>query len=613
MLSTYIGPGWRRRSIAKILCGGPVLILLSCGFKPVPTGIPTAATETTQVTETPVRVKNTETPAAGGEITNLVDVGKYPLWSEVELSLKSQTPSEAAGEQVDVVFTGPDGQEARVPAFYDRIEGLWKVRFSPGEAGFWQFSSTSAGKELNAYTGTFTAEENMSCNPALPSGLPDFNCTGMLKYTGGYYLQFENGDYWIKGGVDDPENFLGDAFGDWNAKKAAVDYLSSKGANSIYVITNNIDGDRHDTWPWVGATEAEAKANSNQFDDAKLQQWEDFFTYVQSKGIVLHIVLNDDGAWSGYDHELYLREMIARFGHHPGLIWNIGEEANETLSDGEQMTYASLLQSLDPYNHPVTVHRRPLWPFLGSSSFDLASIQPGNGAADFTNAKIGDLNRLVIQHREKSAAEGRPIPIMIDETPRVTEVNAITQMKMRTEVLYPIYLAGGNFELHYYDVYGGQGHVSIQDLGPMLDDMRRAREFLETLPFAEMSPCNDLLSGGFGSICYGRAGSAFAIYLKKGGMISVDLSGVGGSLSVNWFNPRTGEETSDGSTSGGKTELFTAPDGQDWVLVLGGGEARPPISSPCQSPFSSKANGTGAPSVINFLGFEIFIPLISQC
>ena len=205
MRSINNGPSWRRRSVAKALCGVLVLILLSCGFTPIPTGIASTVAGTGQ---------SSESQAAGGEITDLGDVGKYSLWSEVELNLKSQTPSEAAGEQVDVVFTGPDGQEARVPAFYDRTEGLWKVRFSPWEAGFWQFSSTSTGKELNTYTGRLAAEENMSCNPALPSGLPNFNCTGMLKYTGGYYLQFENGDYWIKGGVDDPENFLGNAFGD---------------------------------------------------------------------------------------------------------------------------------------------------------------------------------------------------------------------------------------------------------------------------------------------------------------------------------------------------------------------------------------------------------------
>jgi hypothetical protein len=60
----------------------------------------------------------------------------------------------------------------------------------------------------------------------------------------------QNGTYWIKAGIDDPENFIGNALGDWDAKKSAIDYLSSKGVNSVYIITNNIDGDRNDTWPW---------------------------------------------------------------------------------------------------------------------------------------------------------------------------------------------------------------------------------------------------------------------------------------------------------------------------------------------------------------------------
>jgi hypothetical protein len=203
---------------------------------------------------------------------------------------------------------------------------------------------------------------------------------------------------------------------------------------------------------------------------------------------------------------------------------------------------------------------------------------------------------------------------MIDETPRVTAVNASTQSKMRTDVLYPVYLAGGNFELHYFDLYGEQGQVSIQDLGPMLDDMRRAREFLATLPFSDLSPCNDLLSGGSGSYCFGKAGSVFAIYAHKGGTIDVDLSVVAGVLSVEWFNPRTGIRSTAGSTTGGKTEMFTAPDMQDWVLVLSGGTAvnPPPTSSACKSTFINEISGETSP-IIQRLGFEIFVPLISQC
>jgi hypothetical protein len=506
-------------------------------------------------------------------------IGSFSQGSRIEITLEGP---QADGTNrtmnpfrivADVIFNGPEGQEYLVPAFFDGdgaggMDGdIWKVRFRPEVPGVWNFLSTSTNAELAGYGGQFevTPIVNTPVDPDRPAD--DFNALGTLRYDGGYYLRFSNGDYWIKTGIDDPENFLGDAVGDWNAKKAVVDYLSSKGVNSIYIITHNIDGDRMDTWPWVGKTQEEARANSDIFDIAKLQQWEDLFTYIQEKGVVLHLVLADDSAWDGFNHEWYYREMVARFGHHPALIWNIGEEANEIYTDQEQIELAGMLKELDPYDHPVTVHRRPIWPFFGRVEFDTTSIQTMDGGRDFTTTELGDQNDLVVIHRDRSAAAGRPIPIMIDELPRVDQVTEKARSKMRTEVLYPIFFGGGNFELHFYDIYGQGGTVSIQDLEPMLDDMRRLREFLETLPFNSMEPCEYLVTGRDG-YCFGKPGQVYAIYLPTGGSIEVDLPEVNTGYEVTWFDPRTGEKNSGGQVQGGARRLLDAPTSQDWVLLL---------------------------------------------
>ena len=421
---------------------------------------------------------------------------------------------------VKVTFTGPSGQILILPAFYDGdgnggMDGnIWKARFAPDTPGSWTYITTSSNTLLNGQTGAFEVISPANCQAYAPGGLPDFTCLGRLEYDGTHYLKFSSGDHWIKGGIDDPENFLGSAFGDWNAKKLAIDNLASKGVNSIYLVLNNISGDYNDTWAWVGNTTSDAIANSNRFNVAKLLLWEDFFTYVQEKGIVLHMILDDDSAWDGYDHTLYYREMVARFSHHPGIIWNIGEEADEIYSDEEQVTYATMIRSLDAYDHPVTVHRNPTWPFLGNSSFDLTSIQPINGALDFSIADLGDLNALVISHRDLSVSAGRPVPIMIDELPRVTVVDETAKLKMRAKVLYPIFLGGGSHEIHYEDIYGQGGSVSIETLEPMLLDMQRARQFMEKLPFSQMIPCNQMLSPA-GNLCSGKTGEVYAISSRR--------------------------------------------------------------------------------------------------
>lgn len=514
-------------------------------------------------------------PATAGEPDrkDLGMVGIFPQRSKVEINLRGPNSLELSGERnpfavpVDVTFFGPDGRTYTIPAFFDGDgEGgqdgeIWKVRFRPDVAGRWRFASRSPEQLLDGYRGEFEVEAIADCQA------PSIACLGTLQYASGHYLRFGGGDYWIKGGVDDPENFLGDVFGSWQGKKEALDFLSSKGVNSIYVITNNIDGDRNDTWPWVGDTPEQAKANSDRFNNAKLQQWEDFFTYAENLGIVLHIILNDDSAWHGYNHDLYFREMVARFAHHPGLIWNIGEEANEIYSDQQQIAHAQKLRQLDAYDHPITVHRKSPWPFLNTPHFDLTSIQSGGGANDFSTTPLPDYNEVVIFHREESVRTCRAIPVMIDETPRVTRVDDAAQFKMRSQVLYPIFLGGGNYELHYRDAYGQDGTVTIEELTPMLEDMHRARQFVEALPFNEMSPCNELTSGQ-GRACFGRNGDVYAIYLPAGGSVSIDLRGTGGSFNVTWFNPRNGNSSNAGSVSGNGIRSFNAPDHQDWVLKI---------------------------------------------
>ena len=90
---------------------------------------------------------------------------------------------------------------------------------------------------------------------------------------------------------------------------------------------------------------------------------------MQAKGIMLHVVLQEtenetmlDNGDTGPMRQLYLNELIARFGHHPGLKWNLGEEngpANFTpvaQSDAQRRAMASFIKQADPYNHPILLH-----------------------------------------------------------------------------------------------------------------------------------------------------------------------------------------------------------------------------------------------------------------
>ena len=77
---------------------------------------------------------------------------------------------------------------------------------------------------------------------------------------------------------------------------------------------------------------------------------------MQAKGVVTYLVLEDDHAWHGYDHARYYREMIARFGYLPALIFNFNEEYNENYKLPQALEYLQQLADLDPYDHPRGIH-----------------------------------------------------------------------------------------------------------------------------------------------------------------------------------------------------------------------------------------------------------------
>jgi hypothetical protein len=76
------------------------------------------------------------------------------------------------------------------------------------------------------------------------------------------------------------------------------------------------------------------------------------------------------------------------------------------------------------------------------------------------------------------------------------------------------------------------------------------------MDLAHAIPRGSLSSSGY---CLAVAGSEYLVFLPNGGSSSVDLSGVTGSRTVEWFNPAKGQTTPGGTVSGGGLVNLTAP------------------------------------------------------
>lgn len=511
-------------------------------------------------------------------------------------------------------FFAADGDAANTSA---TSGNKWRVHFTPDEVGTWTYSASfrtganvaisldpNAGSPtaFDGATGTFAVAETDK------SGV-DFRGHGMLRYVGEHYLQFAgSGEYYLKGGADSPENFLGyDEFdgtydtggiinnflhryephaGDWNPGDptwqgdkgrniiGALNYLSSQGGNSVYLITYNIDGgDGRDTWPWTSHTVRD------RYDVSKLDQWEIVFSHMDAVGIQIHLLTQEtendrDLGGLSVQRQLYYRELVARFSHHLALIWNIGEENRNSVQ--ERRDFAAYIRALDPYDHPITVHTQfnagPNFynGLYGDPSYEATSLQ-GSGS---------NYNSWAIEIRQRSANAGRPWAIYGDEQGPAVDDNLNNLDTLRENALWGNLMGGGSGVEWYFGYQGDFGDVQSEDwrvVEPLWQTTDIALDFFnEYLPYWEMAPDNSLARNRAAYVL-AKVGEIYAIYLPQGtgsANVQLNLGTVGGSYTVEWFNPRTGGALAAGSTpflnGTGWQSIGTPPDGnnEDWVALV---------------------------------------------
>lgn len=581
-----------------------------------------------------------------------------PLALDVAGPVASETddsPNPFLDIRLNVQLTAPSGQIFRVPGFFagDGAGGgkgnTWRIRFTPDEAGRWQYaaslrqgadiavdSAANAGTALSAdgESGEFIIAER-DLNAA------GFTRDGRLEYVGEHYLKQADGAYWLKGGIDSPENFFGYAgfdntidqpggvtggpkmkdgvhrypshVADWRAGDpnftsantgvdakgiiGAINYLSSQSVNSIYFLPMNLGGDGRETYPFIGASGS--AFDNTHYDVSKLRQWNTVLEHMQNKSIAAHMVLGEqelpnthwlDNGQLGVERKLYYRELVARFAWLNALKWNLSEESR--FGDALHRSFAAWIRHLDWAQHPLAVHswvdnpERAYQGLLGNTDFDITSIQfHAENAGKFTET-----------WRARSRAAGWPWVIDMDEVGPgnlgLTESNADT---LRKNVLYPVYFSGGNVEWYF----GHQGaDIRTEDFRKheaMYKYMRYARSFIQqNLPFYEMSPNDAALSGSSAmDQVLEKPGQVYAVYLQNG-QSGRSLQVTRGNYTASWFNPRNGQFA--GSVrkyNSAVIELGAAPNSpaQDWVVLIKRGSEtgnQPDITPPVDAEASGE-------------------------
>ncbi|MFW2404642.1 MAG: chitobiase/beta-hexosaminidase C-terminal domain-containing protein, partial [Gammaproteobacteria bacterium] len=519
-----------------------------------------------------------------------------PLHDEMDTS-----PNPFLDYRLQVTFQAPSGATYNIPGFFDgdgnggSTGSVWRVLFAPDEAGTWTYtasfrSGTEVAVSLDPGAGSPHSFDGDTGNFTVAGRDP--TADGFLKYgrlesIGEYYLKFRDGDYFIKGGMDSPENLFGyDGFDntpvarhhfdnhvqdwqvgdpDWDSTNTPgvpedgrafigmLNYLASQNLNSVYFMPMNIGADGKDTWPYASPTIDRNGSSSNDnrhFDISKMQQWTTAFDHAQRKGIFLHFVLSDreaanknelDNATLGPERKLFYRELIARFGHFNALQWNICEEYNLHLPLAPSVIkdFAQYINDVDDYDHPVTVHPHgntyvnALAPFVGDPRFQLMTVQTWQQPENISHA---------IEHfRSETAAAGQIVPTSVDES---IGIDQLSVNEYRKRAIWDAMLSGGSHEL--FVRYQDSRLNDFRDFVGHYEALWFARKFVQdNVPFWEMSPDDSLVTGentiyGGAEVLY-KSGEYYAVYLPStSSQATLSLNGAGGTYTQQWYDPRTG-------------------------------------------------------------------------
>lgn len=573
--------------------------------------------------------------------------GELKTWHKVTLTFDGPETSETdsfnpfMNYKLEVTFKhSASGQEYLVPGYFaaDGDAGntsaakgnKWRVHFAPDEVGEWVYTANfrkgnytavsdkpktgESGGYMDGMAGSFTITTTDK------SGR-DFRGKGMLQYVGERYLKFAGtGEYFLKVGTDAPENMLAyeefdgtfhnDGHQDnlvktWEAHEkhwnegdptwqdgkgkdiiGAVNYLSSKGMNAFSFLTLNIKGDDQNVFPYIDYD------THDRIDCSKMDQWEVLFEHADRLGMFLHFKLNEvenqgllDNGGVGANRMLYYREMIARFGHHLALNWNICEENGDWVKNNrtppqftrQRLSMAGYFADHDPYKHHIVIHNgNPFDDLLGASS-------PYTGVSVQTHRTNFDhVHTAVLKWINESKKAGKQWAVACDEPgdashSLVPDDEDPEHNDARMNGLWGAFMAGGWGTEWYFGYKHPHSDLTCQDYASrdlFWEQGKIALDFFNQndIPFWEMKSQDHLVLKK-GDYCFAKPGEIY-VFLFKQGVAQVDLSAASGTMTVQWYNPRAGGGLQAGEVktvnAGANVDLGNPPEDQDkdWIALV---------------------------------------------
>lgn len=373
------------------------------------------------------------------------------------------------------------------------------------------------------------------------------------------WLRHKDGGPFFLAGPGDPEGFLyrgrlnpdGTRTGD---QEDLIGRLAKTGANSIYLMAVRSHGGdaRKDKESKGPANRQNPFVDGNPdkgLNDTLLNQWEEWFTTMDSAGITIFFIFYDDGAviWNSGDkverpEKKFLRHLVNRFEHHKHLIWCVAEEYDEEYSPARVREIARIIRKADDFRHPIAVHKRPgldFNEFLDTPYIDQFAIQYTSKQRDTIHT---DTVRAFRAAAGAYGLNGAEIPY--------GGIGTGAEARLKS---WAIAMGGAYVMVNGMDI-ASTAESDMNDLGTLV-------RFFEQTDFPRMLPRDDLAAIGAEYVLANPDRSSYIAYTSRP-ELDLGISGIpAGPYSLLWCDAASGQMLREEKTVSGEEVRWPRPAG----------------------------------------------------
>ena len=514
--------------------------------------------------------------AAPRQVTLAPAPANVEAYDFVEATLNVTAP-DAANPFTDVAVSGSFGKTA-VEGFCDSADGsVYRIRFMPSAPGDYAYTVTfRQGAFEKTFHGSFHATAGHRRGPVRVDAQYPWHF--VWEGTGEHYFFNGTTAFWMMGWRDD------------RVIDYSIERLHKMKINRIRVLiagrTNMFYGEPVMTGenftvfltPWPAENTQDFLHPGFDYARFNVDYWrkyERMLRFARDRDVILSLILdlNDNkvhpGAGSA-DEQRYIRYAIARFGAFSNITWDLGDDLEGFRDDPWTRATGELMERTDPYQHLATSHPMDnIHQDRAAGWFGFASFQEWSRTQhEFMLRKRAEqekLGRIIPQANEEYGYE--------DHYPLWSKGPGSESAEVLRRTAWEIAMAGGYGTAGesarrgtniWPDTGGGWMNGRGDDTMVMLKGYEHMVDFFTSFEWWKTNPHDELVDNG--AYCVAEPGRTYAVYLPKGGGVTVKLGP--GHYRASWFDAFSGEWIAIGEMDGPAWTSPKAPGRGDWGLLV---------------------------------------------